>query len=86
VGFLQAKRGVNTTANQAVNELLDMYDTVKGQFEVDNPGILEQTFEIATPEQIEAHDKRFIHQYTDGNFDVQKAQEYIFGKSENQAE
>ena len=39
-------------------------------------------FVLATPEQLEEHDRRFIHQYPGGNFDVQKAQEYIFGKPE----
>ena len=42
VGFLQTKRGTNTTANQAINELIDLYDQVKGQFETNNPGLLEQ--------------------------------------------
>lgn len=43
-------------------------------------------FVLATPEELEAHDKRFIHQYHVGDFDVQKAQEYIFGKPEKPTE
>lgn len=39
-------------------------------------------FVLATPDQLEAHDKRFIHQYPGGDFDIQKAQEYVFGKPE----
>ena len=41
---------------------------------------------IATTAQLEAHDKRFIHQYPGGNFDTSKALEYIFSKPENETE
>lgn len=44
------------------------------------------TITIATTAQLEAHDKRFIHQYPGGNFDNSKALEYIFSKPENETE
>lgn len=65
----QAKHG-RTYAPGFLTKLMDAWENQLG-------------FKLATPEDLEAHNKRFIHQYPGGDFDMQKAQEYIFGKPEN---
>jgi hypothetical protein len=47
VGFLQAKRGTNTTANQALEVLLDNWETIRERPEANQPGVLEQIFQNA---------------------------------------
>ena len=58
--------------SSAVAVLLDHWQRVQVQG---------NTITVATPEQLEAHDKQFIHQYPGGSFDAGKALEYIFNKS-----
>ena len=72
----QLKRG-KLTAPQMLDLLLDHWDRVQVQG---------NTITIATTAQLEAHNKRFIHQYPGGNFDASKALEYIFNKPETETE
>jgi hypothetical protein len=91
---LQRLDGGMVSLDMAVDRLLNLYDAWReGQedgaileSETAKPGVLEQLFQVATPEQLEDHDKRFIHQYPGGGFDMQKAVEYVFGKPVNKTE
>jgi hypothetical protein len=47
VGFLQSQRGINTTANQAIEALLHKWEANQAieKLEEDQPGVLEQIFQ-----------------------------------------
>jgi hypothetical protein len=47
VGFLQSQRGINTTANQAIEALLHKWEANQAieKLEEQQPGVLEQIFQ-----------------------------------------